>query len=121
MTATPMGAAEVELHSRFREVWLVDTEFRTDAGENPWPVCLAAREYYSGREVKLWRDELLKLRKAPFDVGRDTLTVAYFASAEIGVFLALGWPLPCNVLDLFAEFRCLTNGLPLPTGNSLLG
>jgi hypothetical protein len=49
------------------------------------------------------------------------LFVAYYASAEMGCHLALGWPLPENVLDLYAEFRNLTNGLPLPYGRSLLG
>jgi len=115
------GEAAAELRSRFREVWLLDTEFRAPPGENPTPVCLAAREYFSGREVVLWRDELVRLRAPPFDIGPDSLTVCYFASAEIGTFLALGWPAPRHVLDLFAEFRCLTNGLALPAGRSLLG
>jgi hypothetical protein len=38
------------------------------------------------------------------------LFVAFFASAEMGCFLALGWPLPVNVLDLYAEFKWLTCG-----------
>jgi hypothetical protein len=33
----------------------------------------------------------------------------------------LGWPHPVHLLDLFAEFRCLTNGLRLPHGSGLLG
>jgi hypothetical protein len=33
----------------------------------------------------------------------------------------LGWAPPANVLDLFTEFRCLTNGLRLAHGNGLLG
>jgi DNA polymerase I len=118
----PAGSeAETWLRSRFREVWLVDTEFRATPGQRPWPVCLAAHEYFSGQEIKLWRHDLLKLRTAPFDIGPNSLLVAYFASAEMGVFLELGWPLPVNILDLFAEFRCLTNGLELPAGNGLLG
>ena len=36
-------------------------------------------------------------------------------------FNVLGWTLPDNVLDLFAEFRCLTNGLRLAHGSGLLG
>src|SRR5262249_10008761 len=32
-----------------------------------------------------------------------------------------GWALPCSLLDLFTEFRTLTNGLRIPCGNSLLG
>jgi DNA polymerase-1 len=47
--------------------------------------------------------------------------VGYFASAELGCHLALNWPLPVNVLDLYAEFRTLTNGLKLPAGRSLSG
>ena len=47
--------------------------------------------------------------------------MAYFASAELGCFLQLGWPLPTRVLDLYAEFRNATNGIPLPAGRSLLG
>jgi hypothetical protein len=49
------------------------------------------------------------------------LFIAYYASAELGCHLALGWPQPCRVLDLFAEFRCLTAGLALPHGRGLLG
>ena len=42
-------------------------------------------------------------------------------SAELGAFLALGWPLPEAVLDLYVEFRAETNGLPTPSGSGLLG
>jgi hypothetical protein len=115
------SAGEAWLRSHYREVWLVDTEFRAPPGDRPWPVCLAACEYFSGREIKLWRDDLLGVPSAPFDIGADVLFVAYFGSAEIGMFLELGWPLPVNVIDLFAEFRSLTNGFELPAGNSLLG
>ena len=31
--------------------------------------------------------------------------MAYYASAEMGCHLALGWKLPVNILDLFPEFR----------------
>ena len=36
-------------------------------------------------------------------------------------FLKLGWQLPENVLDLYVEFRCLTNGTTPPNGAGLLG
>ena len=58
---------------------------------------------------------------APFDVGPDSVLVAYAAAAELSCFLELGWPLPVNVIDLFAEHRVATNGIPLPCGNGLLG
>ena len=82
---------------------------------------MCARELHSGREVHLWREELLALKRAPFDVGSDSVTVAYAAAAEMSCFLELGWPLPVNVIDLFAEHRVATNGIHLITGNKLTG
>ena len=49
------------------------------------------------------------------------LFIAYYASAEIGCHLALGWPVPARILDLFTEFRNHTNGLPTTAGNGLVG
>jgi DNA polymerase I len=95
----------------FREIWSCDFEFRADPGERPWPVCMVAHEVGSGTEIRLWRDELLALRKAPFDTGKNSLFVTYYGSAEISCFLELDWPLPTNILDLLTEFRCMTNGL----------
>ena len=103
---------------QFRTVWLVDFEFAQPPGERPIPVCLVAREYRSGRTIRLWQDEL---RTPPYEVGPDVLFCAYYASAELGCHLALGWPVPARILDLYAEFRCLTNGLPTLNGRGLLG
>lgn len=47
--------------------------------------------------------------------------VAFYASAEMGCFEALGWPAPKFVLDLYAEFRMLTNGKTVICGNNLIG
>ncbi|MFO0957088.1 MAG: DNA polymerase [Isosphaeraceae bacterium] len=105
----------------YREVWLADFEFSAPPGERPDPVCLVARELRSGRTLRLWQDELRARRVAPFPTGPDVLFVAYFASAELGCCLALGWPLPERVLDLYAEFRNLANGLAPPMGFGLLG
>ena len=49
------------------------------------------------------------------------LFVAYYASAELGCHLALGWPMPERILDLYVEFRNPTNGLHKPAGAGLLG
>ncbi|RXZ43126.1 DNA polymerase [Crenobacter cavernae] len=106
--------------SGFREVWAADFEFRAAPGERPEPVCLVAKELLGGRTVRLWGDAL-RTASPPYPTGPDVLFVAYYASAEMGCHLALGWPLPDNVLDLYAEFRVETNGRVLPTGNGLLG
>ena len=82
---------------------------------------MVARELRSGRLLRLWRDELMALRRPPFGVGADMLFVAYYASAELSCFLALGWPMPARILDLFVEFRATTNGLSTPCGRGLLG
>lgn len=105
----------------FREVWLVDTEFCAPPGDRPTPVCLVARELRGGAEVWLWEDDLRRRASAPYPTDAGSLIVAYYASAELGVHLALGWPLPCRVLDLYAEFRSLSAGLRPPFGSSLLG
>jgi hypothetical protein len=105
----------------FREVWLADFEFRQPHGERPAPLCLVAREWRSGRLLRLWQDELAALAGPPFPISQDALFVAYYASAELGCFLALDWPMPVRILDLFAEFRRLTSGLSVPCGSGLLG
>jgi hypothetical protein len=108
--------------SFFREVWLVDTEFTAPPGERPDPICLCACELRSGRRLRLWLwDDPTARREPPFPAGPDVLFVAYYASAELGVFLSLGWPLPVRVLDLYAEFRLLTSGRPAPCGCDLIG
>lgn len=104
---------------RFEEVWLLDFEFRAPDGQRPAPLCVVAREWRSGQLVRLWRDELAS--SPPIDIGPSTLFVAFYASAELGCHLALGWPMPANILDLYAEFRCLTSGLAVPCGHGLLG
>ena len=57
----------------------------------------------------------------PYATDANALFVAYYASAEIGCHLALGWPVPERVLDLFTEFRNQTNGLPTTSGAGLIG
>lgn len=105
----------------FKTIWVLDFEFLAPDGSIPAPVCLVAHELRTGQRIRLWRDELLGRTEAPFPVDVGSLAVTFYASAEWGCFLALGWPLPANVLDLFAEFRNLTNGQSLPSGCGLLG
>jgi hypothetical protein len=110
------------LPGRFRQVWNVDFEFRRreDNSDHPWPLCMVAREFHSRRELRLWRDDLLRLRTAPIDTGENSLIVAYAVAAEVSCFLVMGWPLPANILDLYAEHLLDINGLKLPSMNGLI-
>jgi len=108
-----------DLLDAFGEVWVVDYEFRSAPGERPDPVCLVAWELRTGRKVRLWREDFGRL--PPYSTKADSLFIAYYAPAELGCHLSLGWPMPARILDLFVEFRCLTNGEEVPAGNSLLG
>jgi hypothetical protein len=102
----------------FETIWALDFEFIAEPGALPAPVCMVARELGSSRLLRLWQDELPAA--PPFPLDDSTLVVAYYASAELGCFLQLGWPLPTRVLDLFVEFRRATNGIALPEGRGLL-
>lgn len=105
-------------------IYLVDFEFHPAGGREgnpPVPVCLVVREWPSGRTQRHWQADLQQMAAAPFPTGEQALCVAYYASAEMDCFQALGWPHPVHVLDLFTEFRCLTNGLRLAHGSGLLG
>jgi DNA polymerase I len=103
----------------FREVVVVDFEFTATTGERPVPVCMVARELRSGRRFRVWQDQFGPA--APYATGPDVLVVAYYASAELGCYRVLNWPMPERTLDLFTEFRDRTNGLTTPAGSSLLG
>jgi hypothetical protein len=111
--------------SNFTEgIYLVDFEFhpaRNREGNPPVPVCMVVREWPSGATRRYWQADLQQMSTAPFPTSNAALCVAYFASAEMDCFRVLGWDLPVNVLDLFAEFRCQTNGLHLAHGSGLIG
>jgi hypothetical protein len=113
----------------FREIIVLDTEFRPRPGDPPEPVALVAHLLRSGRVARYFADDLLALRESPLPDGPDVLYVAFAAQAEWGVYLALGWSLPRNVIDLLPEFRLKVNwALPksvrtkfLPHGTGLVG
>lgn len=107
--------------STFKQVWAVDFEFQQPAGERPTPLCLVARELRSGRLLRVWKHDLETAATPPYAFDDDSLFVAYYASAELGCHLALDWPMPSRILDLYAEFRCLTSGVRPPNGSGLLG
>jgi DNA polymerase family A len=103
----------------FREIVVADFEFAVTPGNRPVPICLVAHELEGGRRFRVWQDQFGPA--PPYATGPDVLFVAFYASAELGCYRVLGWPMPERILDLFCEFRARTNGLDTPAGNSLLG
>ena len=95
---------------------MIDFEFISIPGSPPRPICCVALEVKSSREIRLWGDALNEDPNFP----RDSLIVSYYATAEASCFLELNWRLPPHVIDLFAEFRVLTNGETRSGGASLL-
>jgi hypothetical protein len=103
----------IMLNQLFRAgVWAVDFEFTAPPGERQTPICMIARELQSGHTIRVWQDQFG--RKPPFPIGSDALFVAYYASAELGCFRTLGWPMPARILDLCVEFKNRTSGLDCP-------
>jgi hypothetical protein len=85
------------------------------SGERQRPVCAVMKHLRTGQVWKWRRGEPFA---PPFPI--DCL-FAYYASAELGCFKALGLQAPTFVLDLFTEFRARTNGREIPNGAGLLG
>jgi DNA polymerase-1 len=105
----------------YAHVLLVDFEFQSAAGERPVPVCVVAKDLVGGVTYRHWLADQSPSSGPPFPNGDDCLFVAYFASADLGCYHTLGWRQPYHVLDLFAEFRKLTNGAAPSSGASLMG
>ena len=91
----------------YRHIWLYDFEYIEPEGGLPDPVCMCAFDLVTERTIKLWGPA--ELRFCPFDTGPDLVFVAYNAAAEISCHLALNWPIPSRILDLYVEFRLITN------------
>ena len=66
------------LRRYYRQAWAVDFEFTAPLGERALPLCLVARELFSGQLVRCWLDGSAPARP-PFGTGPDVLFVAYYA------------------------------------------
>ena len=59
------------------------------------------------RTIRLWRGEFGTT--PPFDIGPDTLFVAYSAWAEMTCFMVLGWKFPEHIFDLHTAYLAASN------------
>jgi len=110
----------MEFLQQYRAIWVIDFEFHAPEGERPSPLCMVALNVATGEEMRLWVSELRSLSSSFFSAP-DVLVVAFFASAEMGCFLALDYAVPPNLLDLYPEFRNSLNGQGTVSGSGLLG
>ena len=104
----------------FRKFYAVDFEYSGSDGEIPSIVCMVVQDLRSGEVSRCWQNDLQKMKTPPFETGEDIALVCYFAPAEMQSMLALGWDLDVSVIDLYAEFRCQTNGDPNAGRKSLV-
>jgi hypothetical protein len=117
--------------TRYREIWVCDTEYITwrkpkvrpkrkavssdpdvcfaDRGAKVIPICWVGTELRSGVTVRRGWSELEQ--GPPHSRGSDVLVVAYMAMAEWSFYLAAGWPLPERAIDLYPEYKVATNGV----------
>jgi len=96
----------------FRKFYAVDFEYSGSDGEIPSVVCMVVQDLRSGEVIRHWQGDLQNMKTPPFETGEDIALVCYFAPAEVQSMLAMGWGLDVSIIDLFAEFRCQTNGNP---------
>jgi DNA polymerase-1 len=104
----------------FKQIVTADFEFETSggefglvAGDLPAPLCMVAyvldENLRHVRTMRVWRGEFGP--HPPFDVGPDTLFVAYSAWAELTCFLQLGWTFPRHVFDQHTAYLAASNVL----------
>jgi DNA polymerase-1 len=95
----------------FSTIVVCDFEYEIADGDLPNVLCMVAhvldQNLQHVRTIKLWRGDFGK--EPPFDIGPDTLFVAYSAWAELTVFMTLGWKFPQHVFDLHTAYLAVSN------------
>src|SRR6266567_5316453 len=99
------------MRRNFVSVVAGDFEYEAADGNLPNVLCMVAyvldRHLRHVRTVRLWRGEFGPT--PPFDIGDDTLFVAYSAWAEMTCFMVLGWAFPVHVYDLHTAYLAASN------------
>jgi hypothetical protein len=98
---------------RFREIQQWDFEFRQDANHCPVPIALLVREYRTGTEISMRREQLLSSTRLPFDAGSDVLVTSFSNVAELSCSKMLNLPTPRNLLCTYIETSAAINGLDI--------
>ena len=103
------------MSGHFTQVVVCDFEYEVAPGDLPNVLCMVAHVLDENlqyvRTMRTWRGEFGAA--PPFDIGPDTLFVAYSAWAELTCFLTLGWKFPEHVFDLHTAYLAASNVLPV--------
>jgi hypothetical protein len=95
----------------FSGIIVADFEYEVRDGDLPDVLCMVAYELDEHlrpvRTIHKWRDEFTST--PPFDIGDDTLFVAYSAWAEMTCFKVLGWRFPKHVFDQHTAYLAASN------------
>jgi hypothetical protein len=101
------------MSNNFASVVVCDFEYEVTPGDLPNPLCMVAyvldENLRRVRTVRLWRGEFGPI--PPFDIGPDTLFVAYSAWAEMTCFMVLGWKFPVHIFDQHTAYLAASNTL----------
>jgi DNA polymerase I len=97
--------------SHFGTVVVCDFEYEVASGDLPDVLCMVAHVLDENlqhvRTVRLWRGEFGSV--PPFDIGPDSLFVAYSAWAEMTCFKVLGWEFPKYIFDEHTAYLAASN------------
>jgi hypothetical protein len=97
--------------SNFARIVVCDFEYEVAPGELPDVLCMVAQvldeNFRHLQTIKLWRGGFGA--EPPFDIGPDTLFVAYSAWAEMTCFKVLGWKFPEHIFDQHTAYLASTN------------
>ena len=95
----------------FGTIVVCDFEYEVADGGLPNVLCHVAYVLDGGfqhvRTIRQWRGEFGAI--PPFDIGPNSLFVAYSAWAEMTCFMALGWKFPVHIFDQHTAYLAASN------------
>jgi hypothetical protein len=99
--------------NNFKNIVVCDFEYACADGEPPEVLCMVADVLNEHLErvstARVWRGQFGPT--PTFDIGPDSLFVAYSAWAELTCFATLGWKFPVHVYDLHTAYLAASNVL----------
>jgi hypothetical protein len=101
------------MSDNFKSVVVCDFEYEVAPGDLPNVLCMVAyvldEFLHHVGTIRLWRGEFGSA--PPFDIGPDSLFVAYSAWAEMTCFRVLAWKFPTHVFDQHTAYLAASNEL----------